>query len=275
MSPNGVKALVGELKDSFGETYGYAFSEPESRDGKQSTAVIWKTSQVEGAREEWPAEIEELLRLDSRDPRAVGPEAVHGKIFDRYPGLFSFKLIGRRPPFDFFVVPLHLKAMGEGGLRRRLASRILTRAVQALVDGGRDADIILGGDVNAPLASGDFDALAAADLVAMGAADEQAGGFSYIKGPRSLIDNIFLSPGMQQTVGADFIVARDRTVPKSLDLSDAAPVAVAVAVAAPAPGRRPTAGPADLDAIIERLLVASRAPAGRGARRGRGAVPAT
>ncbi len=132
ISPRAIEALVDELKESFGETYHYALSEPDSSDGKQSTAVIWKPSQVNATKVPWPSDVEPMFRLDSRDPEVDGLEALHGKIFDRYPGLFHFELTSRSP-FDFYLVPLHMKAMAEGSLRRRLASRILVKAVESLI----------------------------------------------------------------------------------------------------------------------------------------------
>jgi hypothetical protein len=178
VSPPAVRAMVRRLAELFGEVYECGFSEPDAPAGKQSTAVIWKGATVRGGPVPWPSDIEPLLRLDSRDPRAT-EEAVHGRIFDRYPGLFRFELTRDGAPFDFHLVPLHLKAMAEGSLRRRLASRILVRAVRSLVETSGDADVILGGDVNAALASGDLDALRELDFTPMSAEDEAAGAFSY------------------------------------------------------------------------------------------------
>ena len=273
VSPAALDALVRHISERFGEHYLWEASEPDAPEGRQSTGVIWKPTFLKGARVAWPAEIEPLLHMRSDDPQ-IGPEAVHGKIFDRYPGLFRFETVAGVVPFRFHVVPLHLKAMEEGSLRRRLASRILARGVQAVI-AEAELDVILGGDFNAPLASGDFSAIEEAGFALLGAQDEREGAFTYLQSPRTPIDNIFLSPGMQQTVGgADyFIVARDRTMPNYLDISDHRPVAVRLSLRQ-RQAAAPPAGPADLDAIIERLLVASRAPAGRGARRGRGAVPA-
>jgi N-acetylmuramoyl-L-alanine amidase len=127
VSPPAVIALVKRLNEKFGETFEYAFSEPDSAPSKQSTAVIWKPRLVKGEKLEWPAPIHSWWNLDSRDKLPF--EAVDGKIFNRYPGLFRFSVEGRGSlaPFDFFLVPLHLKAMAEGSKRRRLASLLLAR----------------------------------------------------------------------------------------------------------------------------------------------------
>ena len=81
---------------------------------------------------------------------------------------------------------------------------------------GDGLDWVIGGDFNAELATGDFQDLLAGDLKAMSAVDEQAGAFSYIKSPRSLIDHIFLSSNLAQRIsgGGDVnsIVAKDRSV---------------------------------------------------------------
>jgi endonuclease/exonuclease/phosphatase family metal-dependent hydrolase len=262
VSPPAVEALVRELQELFGERYAYAFSEPSASEGRQTTAVIWKLATVRGERVSWPGEVEHLFHLDSRDPRAR-EEAVHGKIFDRYPGLFRFSLGGdaaqrgkARTPFDFHLVPLHLKAMAEGSLRRRLASRILTRAVKELIEETGDADVVLGGDVNAPLASGDFDALRESDFTPMSAEDEAAGGFTYLKSPRSLIDSIFLSPNLTKTAGAldYFIVAKERTVDEFVKkVSDHRPVLLRISLLDAGTAATVADEDVDLDQLIDRL----------------------
>jgi N-acetylmuramoyl-L-alanine amidase len=257
VSPNAIEALIGELKDTFGETYEFALSEPDSGDGKQSTAVIWKTSQVQGTQVSWPADVERLFHLDSRDPQAADLEALHGKVFDRYPGLVRFETLGHRPSFDFYLVPLHLKAMSEGSLRRRYASRILVRAISRLMEETGEADMVLGGDVNAPLLSGDFDALTDANFTPMGAADEQSGGFSYLKRPRSLIDNIFLSPNLTKTAGGAnyFIVAKERSIDDYVKrISDHRPVLLRLSLAAESTETGYSLTDEEIDAQIEGIL---------------------
>ncbi|KAB2845586.1 MAG: N-acetylmuramoyl-L-alanine amidase, partial [Hyphomicrobiaceae bacterium] len=152
VSPPAVAALVQELERNFGEKYAYALSEPNAPESKQSTAVIWKTKTVTGRQEDWPEEIERYWRLRSTD-NLDGLEAVEGKIFNRYPGLFRFSAKGARS-FDFYLVPLHLKAMAEGSKRRQLASRLLAKAVRLMTEKYRPGvDWVLGGDFNAELAS--------------------------------------------------------------------------------------------------------------------------
>jgi N-acetylmuramoyl-L-alanine amidase len=237
ISPNAIEALVAEIKRNFGEIYDYALSEPHAPDGKQSTAVIWKRKTVSGLREAWPPEIEAMWGLDSRDPIAL--EAEHGKIFDRYPGLFKFSVKGRTSPFEFYVVPLHLKAMAEGSTRRKLASKLLARAIDLMIERyGKDQDWVLGGDYNAELATNDFQPLLAADFKPMSAQDEDAGAFSYIKSPKSLIDHVFLSPNLAKQAGDDsyFIVAKDKTVDNyARKLSDHRPVLVRFSIGGEAP----------------------------------------
>jgi hypothetical protein len=235
VSPPAVKALVSALQDQFGERYEYAFSEPDAPESRQSTAVIWKPRTVSGKRIEWPEPISRWWNLDSRDDMPF--EAVEGKIFNRYPGLFKFKALdrGKRQPFDFFMVPLHLKAMAEGGKRRRLASMLLARAVQEMIAKGEDADWVIGGDVNDELGSGDFTALTDGGFLPMSAADEKAGAFTYLKAPKSLIDNIFLSPQATAYGGADyFIVAKERSLDKFVrQVSDHRPIVLRVSLAEP------------------------------------------
>jgi endonuclease/exonuclease/phosphatase family metal-dependent hydrolase len=262
VSPAAVEALVGRLHELFGEHYDFALSESGASEGKQSTAVIWRKSNVQGERVAWPQEAERMLHLDSRDPGAR-EEAVHGKIFNRYPGLFRFTLLDEAPTtrepsrFDFHLVPLHLKAMAEGSLRRRLAARILARAVKSLIDDTGDADVILGGDMNASLASGDFDALRSLGFIPMGAEDEAMGGFTYLKSPRSMIDNIFLSPNLTKTAGAVdyFIVAKERTVDDFVKkVSDHRPVLLRISLSDQEEPRQGEEADADIDTLIEQML---------------------
>jgi DNA/RNA endonuclease G (NUC1) len=88
------------------------------------------------------------------------------------------------------------------------------------------ADFVIGGDANAPLDSGDFANLTDSGLAAASAEDAEGGAFSYIKGPRSLIDHVFVSPNLGSEVGNNFfIVAAERTFPDYVDeISDHRPV---------------------------------------------------
>lgn len=252
ISPPAVEALVARIHEVYGEKFDFAFSEPDSGISKQSTAMIWKSSALKGEKVAWPSSVEPLFHQRSDDP-GLRVEALHGNIFDRYPALYRFTAAQGRAPYAFFAVPLHLKAMDEGSLRRRLAARILARAVED-VAAKHGLDVILGGDMNAPLARGDFAAIEDAGFVILGAKDESEGAFSYIKSPRSAIDNIFLSPSMRQTVGKVdyFIVAKDRSMPNYLAISDHRPVAVRLSLAATAGDRLLDRG--EIDAMIDRLL---------------------
>ncbi len=234
-SPQATGLLVAYLRDHFNLDFAFGASEPNAASGKQSTAVMWNTRTVSGGRVEWPDEIENFLRRTSQedlsdlpDPQIIG-EAVHGKIFNRYPGLFYLESLPGRSEqqINFFLVPLHLKAMDEGSLRRKLASQVLASAVAYMIREGHDADWVLGGDINAPLDSGDFAALDEAGLTPLSAQDAQAGAFSYIKGPKSLIDHIYVSPNLASTNSANdfFIVAAEQTVPHyAKEMSDHRPI---------------------------------------------------
>jgi hypothetical protein len=202
---------------------------------------MWNRAFVRGGRQEWPREIEQVLHLASRDD--LSPidrledieEAVHGKIFDRYPGLFHLRARAN-PEWGFFLVPLHLKAMSEGSMRRQLASRVLGAAVRKMIRDGAGEDWLLGGDLNAPLASGDFDALTNAGLVAVSAQDAADGAFSYIKGPLSLIDHIFLSSNLATRFGAEHfsIIAVDKVIPNyASSISDHRPVMIRLHIGSP------------------------------------------
>ncbi len=234
VSRTAVDALVKVLKDKFRQDFKAAYSEPASGTGKQATAVIWRPNVLECTREDWPDELDQVLRSHSRDDQPF--EAVHGRIFNRYPGLFRVRLKSTEKDFDFYLVPLHLKAKGEGSLRRELASKALSYAVDQMINvHGKDTDWILLGDVNATLKSGDFDALQNGGFTALGAKDEENGAFTYLKSPyKSLIDNIFVSQSMSRVAGADdfYIIETDRDVSRFVkNTSDHWPVAMRLSLA--------------------------------------------
>lgn len=231
-SPEATAALAGYLRDNYEINFDWAASEPDASGQKQTTTVMWNTKTVKGERREWPEELDAYFRVHSHDFDGLGLEAVEGPVFPRYPGLFSFRADrgAHKPPLDFFLVPLHLKAMGEGWKRRRMAAQILAAAVNKMInDYGEDADWIVGGDYNATLASEDFAAMISGGMTPLSAEDEQGGSFSYVKGPRSLIDHVFLSANLAKQYGAGdyFIVAKDKTTSGYTDkVSDHRPVLV-------------------------------------------------
>lgn len=233
-SPEATEALVDHLDREFGLQFEWAASEPEASSGKQTTTVMWNRETIRGAHEEWPDDIKDNLNARSDDEDALDLEAVDGKIFNRYPGLFHFSTAGQAAltnvSFDFYLVPLHLKAMADGSKRRRMASEILAKAVSVMVERGYDKDWVIGGDVNADLASGDLDPLSAGGFTAVSARDEADGAFTYLsRRYRSLIDHIFLSPNMVNFGDQDdfFILAADKANSSfAEDISDHRPVVV-------------------------------------------------
>ena len=231
-SPEATQALVSHMRREFGQTFEWAASEPDASSGKQTTTVMWNAKTVLGKRDRWPDKIAEAFRGHSRDFDGLQLEAVEGKIFDRFPGLFYFSALPlsgvAAGPLDFYLVPLHLKAKAEGSKRRKMASELLARAVSIMVDDGYDRDWILGGDFNAELSSGDLDPLALDGFRALSARDEDSGAFTYLSNRyRSLIDHIFLSPNMADTNDDEdfFILANDKHYANFADeISDHRPV---------------------------------------------------
>ncbi|MBI5248588.1 MAG: trypsin-like peptidase domain-containing protein [Desulfomonile tiedjei] len=228
--------LVGVLASKYGLLFDYAASEEAPKD-KQITTVIWNKKSVDGEPQKWPEVFEPWFKVRSQDFDKLGLEAVEGKVFDRYPGLFYFKSKPYKDhnSIDFYLVPLHLKAMEEGSKRRIMAARILGAAVAKMINEfGNDTDWILGGDFNAELATKDFQALMGQAMTAISAADEAEGAFSYLKRPKSLIDHIFLSANLAKTYdSADFfIVAKEKTIPDYLKkFSDHRPVLARLSLA--------------------------------------------
>jgi len=255
-----IAQLVGILASRYGLLFDYAASE-QAPSAKQITTVIWNKKTVTGEAQEWPQVFEPWFKVRSEDFDELGLEAVEGKVFDRYPGLFYFKSKPSqdRDPIDFYLVPLHLKARQEGSKRRIMAARILGAAVAKMVsEFGKDADWVLGGDFNAELATKDFQALIGKGMTAISAADEQEGALSYLKNPRSLIDHIFLSANLARTYDSTdfFIVAKEKTIPDYLKkFSDHRPVLARLSLGQ-RPGRTQGVGsdiPRDLATVLSGL----------------------
>lgn len=253
-SPNAAEALVNELNTNFGLNYAYLAAEPDSDDGKQSCTILWNQDTVEVVAETWGEPIETWIKVKSTDFDDLGLEAVHGKVFDRYPRLFHVKSTGEGT-IDFYLVAIHLKAKDEGSLRRQMASKILAAAVHKKIEQGADADWVIGGDFNAELASQDFDALQQGGLVPISAGDEGNGEISYVKSPfKSMIDHIFLSPNLAQQYGEDsfVVVAAERTFPDYISkISDHRPVLMRMSTGGTDSPLTPEAEPASSPALDE------------------------
>lgn len=261
-SPEATQALVDHLNRKYHMKFHCASSEPQASPQKQTTTVIWNEKTVTGQKQKWPDEIETWLQVRSENFAELGLEAVEGKVFDRYPGLFYFTALGRdgrKSPFNFYLVPLHLKAMAEGSKRRRMAAQIIGAAVKTMVEKhAADQDWVIGGDFNAELASEDFNRLMEGGMVPLSAEDEEGGAFSYVKRPKSLIDHIFLSANMGTAYGAKdyFIVAKDKTIPGYVKkLSDHRPVLVRLSLKnQPGEGEPESAAiPESLKTILSKL----------------------
>lgn len=223
--------LAMHLKKNYGVEFGVEASQ-DSPSSLQITTVMWNTKMVSVSPQSWPERIHRWFLADSRDfedldlPESTRLEAVDGKIFDRYPALFKVAAQLEGKTFELNLVPLHLKAMAEGSKRRQLASRLLVAAV-AEASGTFPGEWMLGGDFNASLDSGDFDALVEGGLIPLSAADAEEGQITYVKRPYlSLIDHVFVSSNLTPAQPDYVIVAVDQTVDRFLDVSDHRPILV-------------------------------------------------
>lgn len=254
-SPEASQALVDLLKSEYGLDYGIGHSEPDATADKQSTSMIWNKKMVEGGLAKWDEEVEGWLALHSQDFSDETLEATHGKIFDRYPGLFRFKTVGTN--FDFFAVPLHLKAMAEGATRREMASKILAAAVLKMIKQGADQDWILLGDLNAEIATRNFQPLATHGLVPLSAEDEENQVITYLKSPlKSMIDHVYVSPNLAKRYGSEdfFVVAADKDYPDYIkEISDHRPVVTRLSLAKAAAAPAELALPEGLKAALSDL----------------------
>jgi endonuclease I/V8-like Glu-specific endopeptidase len=230
------EALARHLASTYStEEWGVLASQDASAE-RQITTVMWNKSTVEVTSKTWPATVERLFQVDSRQFPQLALESVHGKVFDRYPALYEVETKLRGHAAKFNLVPIHLKAKAEGSLRRQMAARLLAEAVVALrADANFDGDWIIGGDANATLKSGDLDALTTAGLTAVTASDAEDSQITYVKAPfKSLIDHVFVSKNMVPDESDFMIVALDRTIDRFLDVSDHRPILLRLTASEPA-----------------------------------------
>ncbi|MDX0679879.1 hypothetical protein GOD41_30595 [Sinorhizobium medicae] len=220
------QALAEHLTSQYRtKEWGVLASENASSE-RQITTVMWNKGTVRVTSKAWPAEVHRWFQVDSRQFDELGLESIHGKVFDRYPALYEVETELRGKASKFNLVPIHLKAKGEGSLRRQMAARLLSEAIaEVSKEPGFDTDWIIGGDANATLESGDLDALTAAGLTALTATDATDKQITYVKAPfKSLIDHIFVSPNLVPGDGDFMIVALDRSIDRFLEVSDHRPI---------------------------------------------------
>lgn len=230
-SEEATRALAEHLAANYAGTWEVLASQ-DATSSQQITTVLWNTATVSVAAKPWPETVRRWLDVDSRAFGELGLEAVHGRVFDRYPARYeiSVEIGGTRAAAN--LVPVHLKARDEGSLRRRMAARLLAEAIAEVSrQEGEEGDWIIGGDFNATLDSGDLDALADAGLLPMSARDAQTGQITYVKAPyASLIDHVYVSPNLAAVDDEDFvIVALDRSIDRFLDVSDHRPILLRLA----------------------------------------------
>lgn len=254
-SEEATKALADHLARNYSTGDWGVLASQDAPSERQITTVMWnKKTLTSVALKPWPEKVQRWFEVDSRAFGDLNLESVHGKVFDRYPALYEVKTKLSDHAAEFNLVPVHLKAKGEGSLRRQMASRLLAEAVAELAkDAEFDTDWIIGGDCNATLASGDLDALVDAGLQPITAADAADQQITYVKAPfKSLIDHIFVSKNLVPT-GDDFvIVALDRSMERFLDISDHRPILMRL-TAGDAPSARPADAPRLSDDEVRRL----------------------
>ena len=224
-----VRLLVERLHRDYDLDFGCGFAEPDAPAGTLQIGVLWNLTSAVCETVAWPAELDEWFRVETEQFDGLRDEAVHGRIFERYPGLFRCRSTNRQPdadPFAFVLMPLQLPPARERSARTHMAAKILAAAVQRMQTAG-ESDWIVGGDYAAEQATQEFRGILRSSLVTLSAGEEgdsSIGAISYLKSPNSLIDNIFLSRNLGRTFGADdfFIVAADRAIPDYIGASRSA-----------------------------------------------------
>jgi Trypsin-like peptidase domain len=235
-SANSVRALIERLRQDYDLDFDCALSDRQAGDDAVQTVLIWNMATTVVERRSWPDEVEQWFCVDSQQFDALRTQAVFGRVFDRYPGLFNVRAANRSgsaDPFEFWVVPLQLRPTRERSMRTRMAAKILMAAVRRTNATGVPHDWLFGGDYAADIATLEFGALTPDGLATLSAAESEGGAMTYLKSPTSLIDNIFLSPNLSLTFGADdFFITAERGIPEYLRrLSQRSPMLVRLSLA--------------------------------------------
>ena len=215
-TPQAAAALVEALHKGYDLDFAWACDEPQSTTGSLQTAILWNMATAVCERAPWPSGIDDWFRVDSQQFADLRGQASQGPVFDCHPGLFvcqSANRSGLADPFRFHLVPVQLRSSRERSARTRMASRILAAAVRQLAQDDH-SDWIFGGDFAGDVATQEFRAIVTSGLVALSAAEADAGAVTYLRASTSLIDHIFLSSNLSRTFGADdFFIVPERSVP--------------------------------------------------------------
>lgn len=221
-------ALAKHLSENYAGDWGVLASQ-DAASVLQITTVLWNRKTVDVEKTGWPEATHRWFEVHSEDFDDLLNEAVHGKVFDRYPARYTVNGKIGGEPISLNLVPVHLKAMAEGSTRRQMASRALAEAIaETAAIEGEQGDWMIGGDFNATLASNDMAALSDAKFTPISAKDAEQQQFTYVKSPyKSLIDHIYVSPNLAKVTDDQFvIVALDRTIDRFLTVSDHRPILV-------------------------------------------------
>jgi V8-like Glu-specific endopeptidase/endonuclease/exonuclease/phosphatase family metal-dependent hydrolase len=251
------KELVKLLKDDFKLDYDVAHSEGEH--GKHATAIIWNKVSLEGERVDWPEPVRVWFETQIASFGGVTAGGGDGKVFDRYPGLFRFKV--KETGFAFNAVLFHLKNLSEGSLRHEIATKILAAAISRVIEeDGQDEhrDWIVLGDFNSKLVSKYFAGLAKDGLATSTAQDDQHGAIACLRHhASSIIDHVYLSPYAAKRSGGDlfFTLTEDKTYPDYVQaICDHRPVVARLSLRAGSGTDVMNELPGDLSAQLDRLF---------------------
>lgn len=242
-SEENIVVLAALIEALYGDRYGYSMATVPGGTGR-SAAMLWKKSSLRGETVPWPNGLEPLFaRTD---------------LFDQYPGLFFLRTTDWLPPYSFLIAPLMFKTMDNGSRRKQLAARLLARSLEETAF-GEGYDVILGGDMFAPLAPEDFRDSEAAGYALLGAQDERRGTVSYLRGPKSQVKHVFLSPGMKLEAGSQqhMTVIQNRSMSGFIkEVSDHRPITMRLSFGKA--NTLPEADGGDIDAILDGLLQSAK-----------------
>jgi hypothetical protein len=244
--PSAVAELVRSLCKRFGEVFQAEFSEPDAESRQLVTAVIWRPETVCCTKVGWPAAVAEAWTRVVPDLEGSDP------VFRTAPGLFQ---VGRANGAALVnLVPISLRSIRGDELRRRLASKLLVRAID--LTPSKAGDWVIGGDYEPPLAHRDSQTLLVRDYEIMSLADRGRGSaISYLRAPSSGIRNVFVTSDMALLDNRrDFFeVMPDRTVDRFIrKLADSRPAVLRLSLGIP--------GEATSDDRLDQILDATLAP---------------
>ena len=194
-------ALAGELAKTFQQDYRLEFADDETHPAQPLTALFYNQASVHITRQQWPDKIEQLWRAKAQ--RDLHLKELSGPVFPSFPARFDVEVAGRNPAFHFNLAPFFVGNRGNAVLRRSVAARLMTEAVEIMADVNDNGfDWLIVGDHNTPMRRTRLEEVEKIGFKPILAHDRQRGGFTYLRSGGSILSQLFVPSGTER-IGDD------------------------------------------------------------------------